>query len=61
MTTGSIWKHADVALVTLATFKLMMAGTTTPVGTMVSYDPSTRKAMLNPNNDLRAATKSFRQ
>jgi subtilisin len=36
------------------TFKLRKAGTTTNVAAAVSYDPATKTATLNPNNNLRA-------
>jgi hypothetical protein len=39
------------------TFKLMKAGTTTVIGAVVSYDPSTKKAILNPNANLQLGTK----
>jgi hypothetical protein len=39
--------------VTTATFKLKKAGTTTFLGATVTYDPATKKATLNPNNNLR--------
>jgi hypothetical protein len=38
------------------TFKLMKAGTTTVIGAVVSYDPSTKKAILNPNANLQLGT-----
>jgi len=40
-----------------ATFKLSKAGTTTVIGAGVSYDPTTKKATLNPNLNLRRETK----
>jgi len=39
------------------TFKLMKAGTTTVIGAVVSYDPTTKKAILNPNANLQLGTK----
>ena len=45
------------ATISTTTFKLMRAGTTNVVGATVNYDPATKKATLNPNNNLRAATK----
>jgi hypothetical protein len=39
------------------TFKLMKAGTTTAIGAVVSYDPTTKKATLNPNVNLQLGTK----
>ena len=45
------------ATINTNTFKLKRAGTTNAVGATLSYDPATMKATLNPNNNLRAATK----
>ena len=42
---------------TSTTFKLMKAGTTNLIGAVVSYDPTTKKATLNPNANLRRGTK----
>src|SRR4051794_16631908 len=42
---------------TSTTFKLMKAGTTAAIGAVVSYDPSTKKATLNPNSNLKLGTK----
>ena len=39
------------------TFKLMKAGTTTVIGAVVSYDPTTKKAILNPNANLQLGTR----
>jgi len=39
------------------TVKLMKAGTTTALGAAITYDPATRRTTLNPNNNLRPATK----
>jgi hypothetical protein len=39
------------------TFKLMKAGTTTAIAAVVSYDPTTKKATLDPTNNLRLGTK----
>ena len=45
------------ATINTTTLKLMRTGTTNAVGATLSYDPATKKATLNPNNNLRAATK----
>jgi subtilisin family serine protease len=42
---------------TSTTFKLMKAGTTNQIGAVVTYDPNTKKAILNPNANLRRGTK----
>ncbi len=39
------------------TFKLYKAGTTTAIGATVSYDAANKRAILNPNNNLRLGTK----
>jgi Big-like domain-containing protein len=39
------------------TFKLVKAGTTTAIGAVVSYGPTTKEATLNPTNNLRLGTK----
>jgi hypothetical protein len=40
-----------------ATVKLFKAGTTTPLAAVVSYDPATKKAVLNPNANLKRGAK----
>jgi subtilisin len=40
--------------VNTTTFKLKKAGTTTFLGARVTYDPATKKATLNPNNNLQS-------
>jgi hypothetical protein len=42
---------------TSTTFKLMKAGTTNLIGAVVTYDPNTNKATLNPNANLKLGTK----
>jgi TolB protein len=42
---------------TSSTFKLMKAGTTTTIDALVTYEPTTKKAILNPTNNLRLGTK----
>ena len=37
--------------------KLMKAGTTTAILAIVTYDPNTNKAILNPNANLKLGTK----
>ena len=39
------------------TVKLFRAGTTTAIGSVVSYDATAKKAILNPNSNLRLGTK----
>jgi dipeptidyl aminopeptidase/acylaminoacyl peptidase len=41
---------------TRTTFKLVRRGTTAAVGATVTYDPNTNRAILNPTNNLAAAT-----
>jgi len=40
--------------VTTATFTLKKAGTTTFLGATITYDPATKKATLNPSNNLQS-------
>jgi M6 family metalloprotease-like protein len=47
----------DPSTINGTTFKLMKAGTTTAIGAVVSYDPTTKKAILNPNANLQSGTK----
>jgi hypothetical protein len=47
----------DPSTINSTTFKLMKAGTTTPIGAVVSYDATAKKAILNPNSNLRLGTK----
>jgi hypothetical protein len=47
----------DPSTITGTTFKLMEAGTTTPIGALVSYDPTSNKAILDPNAKLQLGTK----
>jgi subtilisin len=42
---------------TSTTFKLMKAGTTNLIPAVVTYDPNTNKAILNPNANLQRGTK----
>jgi hypothetical protein len=42
---------------TSSTFKLMKAGTTTTIDALLTYEPTTKKAILNPTNNLRLGTK----
>jgi hypothetical protein len=44
----------QASTITANTFKLRKAGTTTNVAAAVSYDPATKSATLNPNNNLKA-------
>jgi hypothetical protein len=39
------------------TVKLFRAGTTTPIAATVTYGAATKRAILNPNNNLRPGTK----
>jgi Bacterial Ig-like domain len=47
----------DPSTITGTTFKLMKAGTTTPIGALVSYNATTNKAKLDPNANLQLGTK----
>jgi Tol biopolymer transport system component len=47
----------DPSTITLTTFKLMKAGTTTAIGAVVSYNATSNKATLNPNANLQLGTK----
>ena len=42
--------------VNTTTFKLKKAGTTTFLGATVTYDPATKKATLDPNNNLKSGS-----
>jgi Bacterial Ig-like domain len=44
----------DASTINGTTFKLKRAGTTTFLGATVTYNTTTRKATLNPNNNLRS-------
>jgi hypothetical protein len=43
--------------ISTTTFKLSKAGTTTVIEAAVSYDPTTKKATLNPDANLRRGAK----
>jgi len=47
----------DPSTITGTTFKLMKAGTTIPIGAVVSYNATTNKAKLDPNANLQLGTK----
>jgi Bacterial Ig-like domain len=47
----------DPSTINGTTVKLFRAGTTTPIGAVVSYDATAKKAILNPNANLRLGTK----
>jgi len=47
----------DPSTINGTSFKLMKAGTTTAISAVVSYDPTTNKAILNPNSNLQRGTK----
>jgi hypothetical protein len=47
----------DPNTINTSTFKLMKAGTTTLIGAVVSYDPNTNTAILDPNANLKLGTK----
>jgi hypothetical protein len=47
----------DPSTITGTTFKLMQAGTTTPIEALVSYNATTNKAKLDPNAKLQLGTK----
>ena len=47
----------DPNTINSSTFKLFKAGTTTVIPAVVTYDPNTNKAILNPNANLKLGTK----
>jgi len=53
----AIFSEDVEALTLIGNFSVVKAGTTTPVETSISYDPSTRKAVLNPTSNLATGTK----
>jgi len=53
----AITTDGDPSTINGTTFKLMKAGTTTPIGAVVSYNATTNKAILNPNANLQLGTK----
>jgi hypothetical protein len=55
--TATFSEAMNVNSINGTTFKLMKAGTTTVIGAVVSYDPTTKKAILNPNANLQLGTK----
>jgi hypothetical protein len=54
--TATLSEAMNVNSINGTTFKLMKAGTTTAIGAVVSYDASTKKAILNPNANLQLGT-----
>jgi M6 family metalloprotease-like protein len=44
----------EASTINTATFKLKKAGTTTFLGATITYDPATRRATLDPNNNLQS-------
>jgi hypothetical protein len=55
--TATFSEAMNVNSINGTTFKLMKAGTTTAIGAVVSYDATTKKAILNPNANLQLGTK----
>jgi hypothetical protein len=55
-TTATFSEAMDPATLSVSTFTLTRQGASQPVDAQVSYDAATRKATLNPNVDLQAAT-----
>jgi hypothetical protein len=55
--TATFSEAMDAATINGTSFKLFKAGTTNRVGAAVTYNATNQKAVLNPNNDLRAGTK----
>jgi hypothetical protein len=55
--TATFSEAMDASTINGTTFKLFKAGTTTVIGAEVSYDPATKKAILNPNANLKLGTK----
>jgi hypothetical protein len=54
--TATFSEAMDPATLSVSTFTLTRQGASQPVAAQVSYDAATRKATLNPNVDLQAAT-----
>jgi hypothetical protein len=55
--TATFSEAMDPSTINGTTFKLFLAGTTTLIPAVVTYDPNTNKAILNPNANLRLGTK----
>ena len=55
--TATFSEAMDASTINGTTFKLMKAGTTTLVRAVVTYDPNTNKAILNPDANLALGTK----
>jgi large repetitive protein len=53
----AVTTDGDKSTINETTFKLFKAGTTNLIGAVVTYDPNTKKAILNPNANLRRGTK----
>lgn len=51
--TATFSEEMDPGTLTTSTVRLVRSGTTTPVPATVSYDPATRRVILNPANNLR--------
>jgi TolB protein len=55
--TATFSEAMDASTINGTTFKLFKAGTTTAILAVVTYDPNTNKAILNPNANLKLGTK----
>jgi Bacterial Ig-like domain len=54
--TATFSEAVQSSTINTTTFRLRKSGTTTNVAAAVSYDPTTKRATLNPNVDLQAGT-----
>ena len=52
--TATFSEAMQASTINTTTFRLRKSGTTTNVAAAVSYDPTTKRATLNPNVDLKA-------
>ena len=55
--TATFSEAMDAVTIDGTTFKLFKMGTTTAIGAALTYDPATKKAVLNPNANLKRGAK----
>jgi hypothetical protein len=55
--TATFSEAMDASTINSSTFKLFKAGTTNLIPAVVTYNPTTNKAILNPNANLKLGTK----
>jgi subtilisin family serine protease len=55
--TATFSEAMDASTINSSTFKLFKAGTTNLIGAVVTYKPTTNKAILDPNANLKLGTK----